>query len=160
MTTTKLVVTAVVILTSFVAYSLYSRRSQAKSKRPSSSSPSPNAPFNHTDKKHERYLKLIPKLIMKKTMYDNVRMYNPNGACMCTISAKKARWYLKKGLAVEHNVEGKEGVKLKFAPNKSSEAKTVAEKVYEAREKSNTCVVCASSSQGYMKHYVRFCSSD
>lgn len=49
--------------------------------------------------KQVRWQKLIPKLIMKRPMYDNFRMYDPSGTLLCTISQKKAHWYVRKNLA-------------------------------------------------------------
>jgi hypothetical protein len=49
-------------------------------------------------KDERRQAKLI-HLAMKSPMYDNVLMLDPQGEVLCTISKKKARWYINKGLA-------------------------------------------------------------
>ena len=50
--------------------------------------------------KEERRQKKIPLLAMKKPMYDNVRLLDPQGELLSTISLKKAKWYARKELAV------------------------------------------------------------
>ncbi|KAL3925868.1 MAG: hypothetical protein SGILL_000117 [Bacillariaceae sp.] len=51
--------------------------------------------------KEQRREKAKEFLALKKPMYDNIEMYDPDGQMLCTIGKKKARWYThKKGLAV------------------------------------------------------------
>mmetsp|Transcript_23405 Transcript_23405/g.55463 ORF Transcript_23405/g.55463 Transcript_23405/m.55463 type:complete len:470 (-) Transcript_23405:31-1440(-) len=50
--------------------------------------------------KDQRRKQSIPRLARKSPLYDNYRMYGPDGTTLlCTTSAKKARWYVRKNLA-------------------------------------------------------------
>ena len=64
--------------------------------------------------KAERYKRLLPRLKMQKRMYDNITMRSPSGTILCTISSKKAKWYLSRSLA-KHSPQG-DGITLTFVP--------------------------------------------
>jgi hypothetical protein len=50
--------------------------------------------------KDRRRKESVPRLARKSPLYDNYRMFGPDGrTLLCTTSAKKARWYVRKGLA-------------------------------------------------------------
>jgi exonuclease 3'-5' domain-containing protein 2 len=124
--------------------------------------------------KEERRKLSIRWMAMKKPMYDNIEMYNPEGELLCTIAEKKAKWYVRKQLAKwledEDNcwnggkqkienaqaVEEKQSrppptkIQLLFAPK----GKSVQEsKEYNTSHKKNICVVCGDN-QEHMRHYV------
>lgn len=97
--------------------------------------------------KEKRRKESVRFLAMKKPMYDNIEMYSPDDALLCTISEKKAAWYIRKNLAT-WKTENK-SIQLLFKPQKqSSEANT-----YNQSHKKNICVVCGDS-QKFMRHYV------
>jgi len=132
--------------------------------------------------KESRRRQMIPRLIMKKKMYDNIIMYDPNGAVLCTIGEKKAKWYIRKGLAIwKTNLPGEFGgrsIQLTFEPNTTSSkvkrnidpeqvhddcrddddnSYSTGGSLYNQSLKSNQCVVCGST-KNYMRHYiVPFC---
>lgn len=111
--------------------------------------------------KAARYKKLLPKLKMQKKMYDNILMRSPEGTLLCTISEKKKSWYLNKGLAMS-DADG--GITLLFTPRDKNPPPSSAplhaaelsppDLLFERRVKRNSCVVCAGSDDGYMRHYI------
>jgi hypothetical protein len=176
-------------LVAIASFYLLSPPSKASSKPSASSSSFPpqvgnNKPLSTKTAKQVRYANMLPQLIMKKKMYDNVRMHGPDGTFMTTISKKKGDWYIRKGLAVEFNkkewdyklnsseLEGEEevppGIRLKFEPKKpvyredaalplpeaDATDKNKPKPYYEATPKSNSCVSCDSSDEGYMRHHI------
>jgi hypothetical protein len=106
--------------------------------------------------KEARYNKLLPKLTMRKPMYDNIAMHAPDGRFVCTVSIKKAKWYLKKNIATTPDPEGGlVRINLKFEPNKEeTENKTPEQIKFQQRIKENKCVACGDSSGSYMRHYI------
>eukprot|EP00980_Cylindrotheca_fusiformis_P000910 scaffold241_cov89-Cylindrotheca_fusiformis.AAC.9 len=86
-------------------------------------------------------------LAMKKPMYDNIQMYDPDGDLLCTISQKKANWYVKKKLGQWKNNSQRDAIHLLFRP------KGKTENVYNQSEKENICVSCGDD-QHHMRHYV------
>ena len=131
--------------------------------------------------KESRRRQMIPRLIMKKKMYDNIVMYDPSGAVLCTVGEKKAKWYVRKGLAIwKTNLpsdDGERSIQLTFEPNTTSrkmkrniDPEQVHDvypedddnnystgSLYNQSLKRNQCVVCGST-QNYMRHYiVPFC---
>jgi len=116
---------------------------------------------------------------MKTPMYDNVYMLDSNREPMCTISMKKAKWYIKKGIAewssfkdhrdgsairlengdainVDNEEEELKCIRLLFEHNgyKHSDPKaTTNENLYLRSAKQNVCVVCGNA--GYhIRHYI------
>ncbi|EJK70719.1 hypothetical protein THAOC_07901 [Thalassiosira oceanica] len=116
--------------------------------------------------KHRKRMSKAAMLSMKTPMYDNVFMLSTEGQPMCTISMKKAKWYLKKGIAEwsslpEHKQwtpEEKEGgakcIRLLFEHNGSKERDTTSpESVYLRSVKKNICVSCGDDGH-HMRHYI------
>jgi len=93
--------------------------------------------------KEVRYKKLLPRLTMNKVMYDNIAMHASSGRFVCTISLKKANWYLKKNIATSHSLENPlKKITLLFEPDKSeTQDKTPTELQFQQRVKHNICVV-------------------
>ncbi len=116
--------------------------------------------------KEERRKAKIPLLAMKKQMYDNITMLDPQGQALSKISKKKSRWYVKKGLAyfvingadgsirtstsLIKNDDGEDEefqfIQLKFEPKARS-----ADEDYGKSTKQNICVAC-----GETEHQMRF----
>lgn len=84
-------------------------------------------------------------LAMKKPMYDNIEMYDPDGDLLCTIAEKKANWYVKKELGTWNKT--KTAIHLRFKPKGKSE------NVYNQSQKLNVCVCCGDD-KDHMRHYV------
>lgn len=106
---------------------------------------------------------------MKSPMYDNVFMSDPDGNLMCTISLKKAKWYVGKGIAEWYRASSCKGgkdeddayIRLLFQPNNGKSnnsssknaSKSDSESTYLQSPKLNICVSCGSD--GYhMRHYI------
>lgn len=97
--------------------------------------------------KEKRRKESVRFLAMKKPMYDNIEMYSPEDHLLCTISKKKADWYIRKDLA-SWKVDSK-SIQLNFEPqNQPSEAD-----IYNRSHKKNICVVCGAGDK-FMRHYV------
>jgi hypothetical protein len=102
--------------------------------------------------KEKRRQEKIPLLAMKSQMYDNITMLDPQGVPLSKISAKKARWYVNKGIAewkgkddndndtyndnTDDN-ENSKSIQLKFEPKARSD-----EGDYGRSTKENVCVAC------------------
>ena len=101
--------------------------------------------------KEERRQKMAPLLAMKKPMYDNILMKDPDGDILSSISMKKANWYVRKELATweddEHSV-----IRLTFEPKKKS-LQQLEENEYNQSLKQNHCVACGND-KDYRRHYV------
>lgn len=115
--------------------------------------------------KEQRRQEKIPLLAMKKPMYDNICMLDPQGELLSTISKKKARWYIKKELGVWKDEE-KTTLQLLFEPShRSNQSQPKADdedkenKEYEQEQffnksiKDNVCVVCGKGDY-FMRHYI------
>jgi hypothetical protein len=103
-------------------------------------------------------------LSMKSPMYDNVFMLDPQKKLMCTISLKKAKWYVRKGIAEWTNrpttLQPNHGnndkyIRLLFQPNgdNTDTEKSPSELLYLRTPKQNICVSCGSSGH-HMRHYI------
>lgn len=90
---------------------------------------------------------MLPKLTMKKPMYDNIMMQDPKGANLSTISLKKANWYTAKDLA---DWRGDHIIRLRFTPKNRVRPD---QDVYFTSPKTNQCVVCGAG-KDYMRFYV------
>ena len=97
-------------------------------------------------KEHRRQLS-VQLMAMKSPMYDNIQMHDNEGNVLCTISKKKANWYLKKDLADWIDPEHTK-LKLRFAPKAKS---THAD--YDAARKRNICVCCGDD-ENHVRHYI------
>lgn len=170
--TTRFWIAAVSLsVTSFFALRLYKRSSQeAKIKKSctqstaradSTSPPVPVLP-SHLQRvvhKDARRNKMIPKLALKRTMYENIQMLDIEGELLCNISKKKAMWYVQKELAdwvEQRDNEGniydqRQKIQLSFEPKGHSIRGEMG--VYIKAQKCNVCVGCGNS-QHLMKHYV------
>ena len=103
---------------------------------------------------------------MKTPMYDNIHMLDENRDPLCTISMKKAKWYIRKNigewttpkegseLAKEKDVKC---IRLLFTHNGAKEneetKKTSSEKLYLRSTKQNICVCCGSDGH-HIRHYI------
>lgn len=122
------------------------------------------------EKERRRQAK-IPMLSMKSPMYDNIMMLDPSGTLLCTISKKKARWYVKKNLGTWKNEE-ETTLQLLFEPShRSNESKPKTtdkgevdgkndinvdgeeEAFFNKSIKENICVVCGDD-EYHQRHYI------
>jgi hypothetical protein len=107
--------------------------------------------------KENRRQEKIPLLAMKKKMYDNIKMLDPEGTLLCTVSKKKANWYIKKKLAFWTDDDKESTIQLLFEPshrsNQSSSDNMDDDKFFNKSIKANICVVCGGE-QYHMRHYV------
>ena len=102
---------------------------------------------------------------MKTPMYDNIHMLDENREPLCTISMKKAKWYIRKNigewttpkegseLAKEKDVKC---IRLLFTHNGANEdedKKSSSEKLYLRSAKQNICVCCGSDGH-HIRHYI------
>jgi len=106
---------------------------------------------------------------MKTPMYDNIYMLDQHGEVLCTISQKKANWYIRKKIGKWSTLvkkdkdiinsknckeEGEEVkcIQLLFEHNRTNK-KGSSEEVYLTSAKQNICVACGSD--GYhIRHYI------
>jgi exonuclease 3'-5' domain-containing protein 2 len=95
--------------------------------------------------KQQRRKEKIPFLAMKSPMYDNIRMVDPEGQALSTISIKKARWYVSKQIA---EWKTPSSIQLLFEPSGRSSNDT-----YTSSPKCNICVACGASGH-VMRHYI------
>lgn len=65
--------------------------------------------------KEQRRMKKMEEFSCKKPVYDNMRMYDPRDRLLCTISKKKANWYIKKDLGKWVN-DDQTAIRLNFEP--------------------------------------------
>eukprot|EP00804_Cyclotella_cryptica_P023689 CCRYP_019319-RA/>CCRYP_019319-RA protein AED:0.46 eAED:0.43 QI:0/-1/0/1/-1/1/1/0/408 len=116
--------------------------------------------------KERRRKSKMELLSMKSPMYDNVFMLDPDRRVMCTISLKKAKWYVNKGIAEwssrprhdnDNGDPNEKCIRLLFEPNAgrgaSVASKTHSETVYLRTPKQNVCVSCGSAGH-HMRHYI------
>jgi hypothetical protein len=105
-------------------------------------------------------------LSMKSPMYDNVFMLDPDRNLMCTISLKKAKWYVRKGIAEwtspiiagDKLDDADKYIRLLFQPNggkgtNCTSDKSDSERLYLQTPKQNICVSCGSNGH-HMRHYI------
>lgn len=81
---------------------------------------------------------------VKNKVYDNCPMFDPDGLLIAHIPEKRAKWYLKKELAMKIG-EAPLSIRLTFPP-KRSELRTVIRK--------NVCVVCGTAEDLTRHHTV------
>jgi hypothetical protein len=104
--------------------------------------------------KEMRRQKKMHLLAMKGLMYDNITMLCPKGTELSKISAKKAAWYVKKGLASYYNSDRNKKddcIKLHFEPKKRSE-----KNCYSKANKENICVACGSQQHPMRFHIIPY----
>jgi len=85
-------------------------------------------------------------------VYDGCRMFSPDGVLMCTLSKKRAKWYLDKDLAEEMDVEGPLSIRLKFEPKGPG----TPDIEYYLHGRDNKCVVCGISEYLTRHHIVPY----
>lgn len=110
----------------------------------------------------------VEMISMNTPMYDNIFMLDANRELMCTISKKKARWYLKKGIAewsTFRNGEGANGpennateeevkcIRLLFEHNGAESKKESPDTLYLRSQKQNVCVCCGDDGH-HIRHYI------
>ena len=109
--------------------------------------------------KEQRRQDKIPLLAMKKPMYDNIQMLDPEGTLLCTISNKKANWYVHKKSLAFWKTEDHTTIQLLFEPSHRSSNQTDENRKDEKSSwfnksiKQNICVVCGHDKY-HMRHYV------
>lgn len=103
---------------------------------------------------------------MKTPMYDNIHMLDEDREAICTISMKKAKWYIRKNIAewsspkegseLSKNVDVK-CIRLLFTHNGANEDEekksSSTEKLYLRSAKQNICVSCGSDGR-HIRHYI------
>ncbi|GMI52869.1 hypothetical protein ScalyP_jg8262 [Parmales sp. scaly parma] len=96
--------------------------------------------------KRNRFLRMIPKLVMKSQMYSNYRMLSQSGELLAIISEKKASWYVRKHLA---SYASSTSIQLNFLEKASGPS-------FIRAPKTNSCVRCrfGSANSGYMRHFI------
>ena len=126
--------------------------------------------------KERRWQRMMPKLAMKKPLYDNILMKDPQGATLCSVSLQKANWYVAKNLATweseptnepRRNVTSTTSIRLLFTPRGFSssigplgatedELDAIHENVESRHVKQNRCVVCGRDDPEayYMRHSI------
>lgn len=75
----------------------------------------------------------------KKQIYENIKMYNPQGDLIGRIPIRKRDWYIKKGLCT---VIDEDAIKLNFEPEYEKSKIVIDENVCVAKE--NICVICGT----------------
>lgn len=144
--------TSAIGILSMGALTLRYHRHQRSVKRPKEDEEEPStdselpAHLKRAIHKEKRRKASVRFLAMKKPMYDNLSMYGPQGDLLCTISQKKADWYVRKQLA---SWKGDATIQLLFEPK----GKSSSPSVYATSHKQNVCVCCGEASR-YMRHYV------
>lgn len=113
--------------------------------------------------KEKRRKASVRFLAMKSPMYDNIQMYGPDQRLLCTISEKKAHWYVTKNLATWNGTSSENepspsttattkstrSITLTFQPK----GKSMQPDEYQTSQKHNLCVCCGDT-EHYMRHYV------
>ena len=106
------------------------------------------------EQKAERYRQLLPYLKMKKVMYSNIPLYDSQAASstfLNWISEKKKTWYLKNSLATPYTTQSHgPGIRLNFKSKESPNPQPPT----DLSPKTNSCVICASGTSGYMRHHI------
>lgn len=90
----------------------------------------------------------MSKVLQEKNLYGNWTMLAADGSPMCKCSAKRAQWYLKRGIA-EQVSDNPPSFKLKFEANGPGHR---GSKFYLS-ERKNHCVVCGSDDD-LTKHHI------
>jgi hypothetical protein len=93
------------------------------------------------------------KKTTKKDHYSNILLLSIDGSPLVTISLKKAKWYLRKGLAYKsEDVEGyTQVIQLNFQPKKVSTNKTAI------ASKENRCVISGETNDLTLHHVIPYC---
>jgi len=113
--------------------------------------------------KERRRRKKMEEFSCKKPVYDNMRMYDPKGRLLSTISKKKANWYINKKLATWAN-DHHTAIRLNFEPkgggdgsdgasSPSFHGEKASDALYLKSNKANRCCCCGSE-EHIRRHYV------
>ena len=81
-------------------------------------------------------------------LYDNCKLLDPEGQLLALVDAKRAQWYVKKGLGVVEE-ENPMTVRLIFQPSNS----TNQNDLFYLTRRANQCVVCGTE-QDLTRHHV------
>lgn len=81
-------------------------------------------------------------------LYDNCNLLNPDGELLALIDAKRAKWYVKKGLGILEK-ECPLTVRLKFSPSNNEKR----EDRFYLIPRENKCVVCGMT-ENLTRHHV------
>lgn len=104
--------------------------------------------------KEERRKKMQQQYSCKKAVYENCRIFGPDGQHLCNCNTKKAMWYVHKGLGAIVSNGTKEDsenlqVKLNFIPNSNKLSLDPSHELYNEEfhiyDRNNNCVVCSSA---------------
>ncbi|CDW82708.1 3-5 exonuclease family protein [Stylonychia lemnae] len=103
--------------------------------------------------KEERKKKIIKHYSCKKVVYENCKMFSPDGELLSNCDFKKAQWYIERELADQISSDPFT-IKLRFEPNGRGQPKPL-EELYDdnfyVTDRENKCVNCGSE-----KDYSRF----
>lgn len=89
-----------------------------------------------------------PRPIKQAIVYDNCKMYAPDGVLLANCSSKRMKWYIKRNLAIW---VGENQFKLLFEPNGNGNASDVP---YMLEQRENRCVICGTSEDLTLHHVV------
>ena len=142
------------------------RRSSSEGNDDATLDPMDDDPADDPARKIEDDWERSAKTSLKRSMYDNVVMLSLERAPMCTISAKKARWYVKKGLGEwtmlgeydecygEYDV-GVRCIRFLHAENATGArfGVNMTDHLYLRSAKQNICVGCGDDRR-HMRHYI------
>lgn len=93
-----------------------------------------------------------PSNTLKVPLYGNCRVQNPEGIHIFNCGEKKAKWYLKRGLA-EIIREAPLVIRLNFIPNGQGHANDN----FYLQERQNICVSCGRTDRLTRHHVVPYC---
>jgi len=100
------------------------------------------------DKRKQVY---VEKFSTKSPVYENCKMYAPNGELLSNCDRKKIAWYLTKGLA-EKISDDPLSIRLSFEPNGRKERDhSNFDNDFYVTDRTNQCVIC-----GAQENYLRF----
>lgn len=122
---------------------------------PAARSAAPAVALDPTELRAAAKMKKLEGMALKRPLYDNARLEGPDGTTLCTLSRKKADWYVTRGLGEVVSEDGAEAfvVRLKFAPKGSGHA----DDRYYIAQKENRCVICGGEDKFVRHHVVPFC---
>ena len=94
-------------------------------------------------------------------MYENCRIFGPDGKHLANCNSKKAMWYVHKGLGEiikEQDQDENIHVKLNFIPNSNKLSLDPSHNLYNEEfriyDRENSCVVCSTSENFARFHIV------
>ena len=105
--------------------------------------------------KEQRRKANIRYLAMKKPIYDNIGMYDPDDILLCTIGKKKANWYVQKKKLAVWKVPSK-SIRLLFTPKSNARSNKKSTVPKEEENDEDGC----SSEQQQQPQYVLQSKSD